>query len=191
MSVPVSAYSPVRSGDPIDLSRAAATSQRDNVPRAGFGPSDIGVSNGNSISRAHFDLFHMDFSLADIPLVGDFFAMISSLFSSPSTQPEIPQVAYLPLKDKAVASSLSDAGPAQKMSERASGVRDLSALLSSPVPAPVDLLPDHVTPDKVIDAAADRLPSISGLARHPSNLLPAETLELLQARYAKMTAEEG
>lgn len=206
MTAPVTAFQPVSTGSATDLSRlsqamrAYEASEPQSVSGLGRfhsgGSAQMGTANATATELGHF-------SLEDIPLVGDFISMISSLFhptssgvstASTSTQEhlamppsyrrsnDLAQSPQAPVAARDVAMDLT-----RFINLGIENARQSDAGQSIAGSQPFD----RTNVDMDIDALQPALPSVSGLATHPSNKIPAATLELLQERYLKQFSQEG
>ena len=142
------------------------------------------------------------FSLESIPLVGDFFSVISSLFSSFESAPSPAGPASGQLSD-AIAGppSLSGGTHAHLASEQdANEPLDLSRYLSNLDFRPtgtIDLVGDSETTPRSKSGSGSMeatdptiLPQITGLAAHPANKIPLDMLAQMQTRYLQMASEQ-
>lgn len=204
MTGPISATQSISSLKPLDLSRVSfqSTSLKSGAVTETFSshfPAQAG--NAGSARDGHVSLLKFDFSLEQVPLVGDFLSLVSDLFSSTHGSSSLAtdqtsEVAYhrsnRTIENRGVSASVNQFS--QSDSQKMASTNDLSALLPSLEglsPAPINLLPDDDVAPDALTATPDAARSISGLAKHPSNLLPAETLQLLQDRYMAKISKEG
>ena len=153
-------------------------------PTHGFGmhqPETVGLLNGS-------------FSLETIPVIGDFFSVISSLFSSfdSSATDAVSSHGNQAMSQASPASSDRTARPPASGSSNAP--LDLSAYiraLDEMATGVVDLTgkdSDQMAAIKGSDETV--LPQITGLAQHPANKIPLDALAQMQARYIAMTSKE-
>nr|WP_319483297.1 hypothetical protein [uncultured Cohaesibacter sp.] len=134
------------------------------------------------------------FSLETIPVIGDFFSVISSLFSSfdssatgsapdhgnqvmSQASPAKTDGAALPLASGSSNAPLDLSAYIRALDEMATGVVDLTGRESDQMAA-------------VEGNNETVLPQITGLAQHPANKIPLDALAQMQARYIAMTSKE-
>ncbi|WP_321448520.1 hypothetical protein [uncultured Cohaesibacter sp.] len=147
-------------------------------------------------------LVHEGFSLESIPLVGDFFSVISSLFSSFESAPSEVGQGNTQLSDALARppSHPSDAQAHLASAQDADGPLDLSRYLANldlDPAGPIDLVGDSemvdqssATGESAAQSDPTILPQITGLAAHPANKIPLDTLAQMQTRYLQMTSEQ-
>ena len=203
MTTPISGTPSLHSSEPMDISRysQSAGSYRSSasfLPRSSSLDA-VGFSRESHASRS----VEKDdgFSFDDIPIVGEFLALVTSLFTSHSggTRSALAQNSEtLPPPQLMASSGPSNVKPDGPV-ERDSAL-DLSRLLDLPSPA---IRPDAEAAsvasalgrsnakEAESEAASPTLPNVSELVTHPSNRLSAETLQLLQARYLNQISEKG
>ena len=146
----------------------------------------------------HFNLLNTDFSIEEIPLIGDFFSVISSLFTSfdGSATARREGGDGLALLNGTDASRQDVAVADRGISSDAPF--DLSRLVPD-----MDLMPtgtiDLVGGSDQTEAGKSQSGShapeldfaqITGLAAHPANKIPLDTLAAMQARHMEMMSKQ-
>nr|WP_321454764.1 hypothetical protein [uncultured Cohaesibacter sp.] len=191
-----------------DLSNAALDALRPtDLSTQAFRPSSF--ASGTYASRAaasssiHSDqagLFSIDFSIESIPVVGDFFSMVSSLFSSFGGEESTAQgSADAQIKPLSTMGAPLEAFKTAKAAD-SSAPLDLTAFLegldrsseTTNTPSLLQADKEDGKTDVIINADGSEhpLPPITGLAHHPANKIPTEMLAKMQARYLEMTSKE-
>ena len=144
-----------------------------------------------------------DFSLEKIPLIGDFFSVLSSLFSSfeSGESGAIPPAGPLAVGASKSAPSLAPSLAMTNSGNSALDGRpfDLTRYLSDIDPTPtgsVNLMGEASASVRQASASGERssqaaIPQITGLATHPANHIPLDMLAQMQARHLEMMAEEN
>ncbi|SNY92165.1 hypothetical protein SAMN04515647_2410 [Cohaesibacter sp. ES.047] len=201
MTTPVTATHSIAASDPVDLSRITQDfgSFRPETSHHATQADARWTTRATNPGVADAPSIDFGFSLEDIPLVGDFLSMVSSLFH---TQPSgldgnrMAQDSTPPPPSQLHASAQQ---PEALKSTSGDSALDLSRLLKLDTMAGIDPTTTTKTAsieatrdgDSNLDALKPALPAVSGLVHHPSNRLPAETLQLLQERYLKQFPQEG
>nr|WP_319515364.1 hypothetical protein [uncultured Cohaesibacter sp.] len=192
---------------PNDLSSRALHQRQSAV----FSISSSSISDGIGQPETA-GLVHEGFSLESIPLVGEFFSVISSLFSSFESTPSEMGQGNTQLSDaltrppshalstQTQLASAQDVPMQHASGQQTDGPLDLSRYLANldlDPAGPIDLVGDSemvdqssATGESAAQSGQTILPQITGLAAHPANKIPLDTLAQMQTRYLQMTSEQ-
>ena len=197
MTTPVSDLRSVMGPDPVDLSRFGQdlSAYRSNSPQQAdrFGQPSLSSALETDVSSSS-----SGFSFEDIPFVGDFLSMVSSLLQSSQSGIDRNLSAYTDVPPPPVIARMPAVTPAP-VDLVGDGALDLSRLINLPTGADrgsdvVSLSPGALVSSRdeaSLGALKPSLPPVSGLANHPSNRLPEEALQLMQERYLQQFSHEG
>ncbi|WP_319567357.1 hypothetical protein [Cohaesibacter marisflavi] len=192
---------------PNDLSTRALPQRQSAIFTISSSRAPDGVGQSETAG-----LVHEGFSLESIPLVGDFFSVISSLFSSFESAPSQARQANVQLSDalarpplhasnmQTQLASAQDVPVQNTPGQQTDGPLDLSRYLANldvDPAGPIDLVGDSertgqssATEESAAQSDPTILPQITGLAAHPANKIPLDTLAQMQTRYLQMTSEQ-
>ncbi|WP_319532050.1 hypothetical protein [uncultured Cohaesibacter sp.] len=197
MTTPVSAPRAVMEPEPVDLSRIGrefSAYRSTSVQQA----SRYDLPSISSAFETNMSTSSNGFSFEDIPLVGDFLSMVSSLFQS--SEPGIDRSfrAETDVPPPPVIARMPEVTPAP-IDLVGDGAFDLSKLINLPTEANSVSDVASASPETTVssqsetslDALKPSLPPVTGLANHPSNRLPEEALQMMQERYLKQFSQEG
>ena len=197
MTTPVSDLRSVMGPDPVDLSRFGQdlSAYRSNSWQQA---DRFGLPSLSSALKVDVSSSSSGFSFEDIPFVGDFLSMVSSLLQSSQSGIDRNLSAYTDVPPPPVIARMPAVTPAP-VDLVGDGAFDLSRLINLPTGA--DGGSDVVRPssgalvssrdEASLGALKPSLPPVSGLANHPSNRLPEEALQLMQERYLQQFSQEG